>query len=169
MSRVISLVTVATIAFIVGVAANWSVNTFGGLAVDHVYRDPSIDVDISGVLPIAGRKTLLESGCLQLVVTINGDGALDLNHTPMGTLDDSSALMAKLKQVFDQREESHVYVPESDLFSRVPEYRRIERRVYIRAPGGVSYGEVTDLMAIITMAGGDPIALPGRLPKLNLD
>lgn len=42
MSRLILHVTAATIAFIVGVAANWSMNTFGGFAVDKIYVDGSI-------------------------------------------------------------------------------------------------------------------------------
>lgn len=165
MSRLILLVTVATIAFIVGVAANWGVNTFGGLAVDHIYHDPAVDVHTSSILPVAAREALLESGCLLLVVTINDNGSLEFNHMPTGTLNDSSALMAKLKTVFDERDESRVYTPESDLFSRVPEYRRIERRVYINAPRSVSYGEVADLMARIKMAGGDPMGLISELPQ----
>ena len=42
MSRVILYFSVATIAFIVGVAANWSMNTFGCFAVDKLYVDASI-------------------------------------------------------------------------------------------------------------------------------
>lgn len=39
MSRVSPHVTVATIAFIAGLATNLTVNTFGGLAVDKVYQE----------------------------------------------------------------------------------------------------------------------------------
>ena len=42
MSRVVLYITVATVSFIVGVAANWNVNTFGGFAVDKIYVDASI-------------------------------------------------------------------------------------------------------------------------------
>ena len=48
MSRVILYVSVATIAFIVGVAANWTVNTFGGFAVDQIYADASIPSFVTG-------------------------------------------------------------------------------------------------------------------------
>lgn len=42
MSRLILNVSVATIAFIVGLAVNWSINTFGGFAVDKFYTEASI-------------------------------------------------------------------------------------------------------------------------------
>ena len=42
MNRIILYVSVATMAFIVGVAANWSINTFGCIAVDKLYADASI-------------------------------------------------------------------------------------------------------------------------------
>jgi hypothetical protein len=42
MSRIILYVSVATIAFIVGVAVNWSINSLGRLAIDKFYVNASI-------------------------------------------------------------------------------------------------------------------------------
>ena len=158
MSRVILHVTVATITFIIGVTSNWSINTFGGLAVDNVYSEPALDVNTSTVLPDPASDRSLSS-CGRLVVTVTADGALNLNTTPTGTLNDTRALTAKLRRVFAEREEWHAYVPGPALSSRVPEYRQIVRAVYIRAPRGVSYGEVADLIAVIKEAGADPVGL----------
>lgn len=164
MSRVILYVSVATIAFIVGVAAHWSMDTIGGFAVDKVYYDAAVDVKTSTILPGAGSIALPVSSC-QLVVSVTADGALNLNTMPMGTLNDTSALTATLRKLFERREELQVYVMSTELSSRVPERRQIEKTVYIKAPRSVSYGEVADLIAAIKAAGADPVGLIADRPS----
>lgn len=51
MSRVILYVSVASIAFILGVAANWSVNTFGSFAIDDFDYAPPVEVKSCTILP----------------------------------------------------------------------------------------------------------------------
>ncbi len=63
MSRLILNVSVATITFIVGVAANWSMNTFGGFAVDKFYSDASIPSLLRAKLPDVGTWDRKPIGC----------------------------------------------------------------------------------------------------------
>ena len=169
MNRVVLYVSVATIAFIVGVTANWSINAFVGLAVDNIYRDATVDVNISIILPDVGSTLLPVPNCGRLVVTVTTDGALNLNSRQVGTLSDPSELTAKLRTVFAERERSHAYLPAPDLSLHVPDYRQIEKSVLIRAPRTVSYGEVADLIVAVKEAGADPVGLTAdRLgPGLN--
>lgn len=88
---------------------------------------------------------------------------------PKGFVNDTSALTASLRTIFERREELHVRVDWLDLSSRVPEHRQIEKTVYIKAPRSVSYGEVSDLIAAAKEAGADPVGLIADLPTPNLD
>jgi hypothetical protein len=164
MTRVIFYISVATIAFIVGVAANWTMNTFGGFAVDKVY-DAVVDVKISTILADEGLSPLPAHSCGRLVVSVTADGAFDLNAMPMGALNETSALCAKLRSIFQRREDLHVYVDSLELPSRAPADRQIERTVYIKAPRNLSYGEVADLIAAIKEAGADPVGLIADRPS----
>ncbi len=121
MGRVILYISVATVAFIVGVAANWSIDTFGGFAVDNVYLDAEVDVKISTLLPGAGSISLPVHSCGQLVVSVTAHGALDLNTMPVGTLNDTTALSATLRTIFERREGLHEHVESLELSLRVPE------------------------------------------------
>ena len=160
MRRVIFYVSVATIAFIVGVAANWSVNTLGGLAVDKVYSDAALDLKTFTILPGALSASLPVHSCLQLVVSVTPNGALNLNTMPTGTLNDTRALSAMLRRIFERREQLHVvYMNSIELSSRVPEDWQIEKTVYIKAPRSMSYGEVADLIAVVKDAGAEPVGL----------
>jgi biopolymer transport protein ExbD len=166
MSRVVLYVTVATITFIVGIAANWSLNTtIGCFAVDHFYCDAAVDVKTPTILPDEGSTPLPAHSCGRLVVSVTADGALDLSTMPMGTLKDTSALTASLRTIFERREELQVYEPSPELSSRVPEDWQIEKTVYIKAPRSMTYGEVTDLIAAIREGGGDPIGLINAQPQ----
>jgi biopolymer transport protein ExbD len=169
MSRVILYFTVATIAFIVGVAANWSLNMLGGFAVDDFDYDAPVDVKISTILPDERLMVLSAHRCGQLIVSVTADGALDLNSMPKGFVNDTRALTASLRTIFERREELHVYgdLDSLELSSRVPEYRQIEKTVYIKAPRSTSYGEVADLIAAVKEAGGHPVGLIADLPSPN--
>ena len=162
MSRLILYVSVATIAFFVGVAANWNLNTVGGFAVDKVYYDAAIDVNTSNMIPGEGTISLPAHSCGHLVVSVSVDGVLDLNTMSMGTLNDTSALTATLRAIFERRKELRVYPDSLELSSGVPESRQIEKTVYIKAPRSMSYGEVADLIEVIKAAGADRIGLVGR-------
>lgn len=159
MNRVILYFSIATVTFVGGVAANWSVNTFEGFVVDSVFNSMPGDVNILAILPRARPMGLPAHNCRQLIVSVSPNGALELNNMPMGTLNDTSALTRSLRRIFEVREEFHVYAGALELSSRVPEYRQIEKTVYIKAPPGMSYGDVAGLIAAVKEAGADPVGL----------
>ena len=95
-----------------------------------------------------------------LVVTIEPDRRLKLNHlTEMGTVDDLSPLIAKLVTTFEDRTRNRAY--RLDMASRIdlPDSRRIERSVFIKAPRSITYGEVARVMDGLKGSGADPIGL----------
>ena len=158
MSRVIVYVGVATVAFIFGIASNWSINTFGGIAVDKFYSDTEVVLNAFNILPGAGTISLSEDTRCPLVVSVTADGTLGLNNLQLGTLNDTSDLKAALRRLFELREEMHVYAP-PELSLSVPKYRQIERTICIKAPRSLSYGEVADLIAVVRETGADPVGL----------
>ncbi len=102
----------------------------------------------------------VRAGDLTLVVTINPDRTLMLNHTSgMGTVDDLSPLVKELRSVFDLRLKNRAY--RHDMIARLdlPESQRIEKTIFIKAPRSLTYGEVTRVMDGLKGAGADPIGL----------
>ena len=101
-----------------------------------------------------------EGNILTLVVTIKEDGALELNKlSDMGSVNATGKLSAKLSELFQQRLESHAY--RRDMMDRLdlPEERRIERTVFIKAPRAIAYGEVAKVIDSIKGAGAEPVGL----------
>ena len=95
-----------------------------------------------------------------LVVTIEEDRTLKLNGlSDMGTVDDLSPLSAKLKSLFEERLRNRAY--RSDLVARVdlPEFQRVERTIFIKAPRSIPYGEVARVLDGLKGTGADPIGL----------
>jgi biopolymer transport protein ExbD len=102
----------------------------------------------------------IRAGDLTLVVTINPDRTLMLNHTSgMGTVNDLSPLVKELRSVFDQRLKNRAY--RHDLIARLDltESQRIEKTIFIKAPRSLTYGEVTRVMDGLKGAGADPVGL----------
>jgi biopolymer transport protein ExbD len=95
-----------------------------------------------------------------LVVTIEPDRTLKLNGlTDMGTVDDSSKLSMKLVSLFEERTRNRVYRDEMLTRLDLPEAIRIEKTVFIKAPRGISYGEVARVIDGVKGAGAEPIGL----------
>lgn len=163
MKRVILDLSVATLAFILGIAANWSVNAFGSFAVDKVYNDPVVDAKVSTIM-LEGRSIVRRGHCGLLIVSVTDEGMLDLNGVPMGSLDNTRALSEALTAILDERVAIHAYVDSLDLPLRLPEDRIVEKLVQIKAPRTLNYGEVVDLIAIIKAAGAEPIGLIDERP-----
>ena len=89
-----------------------------------------------------------------LVVSIETDSSLRLNHTPsMGTVDDAQRLIAELRSIFDQRTENMAFAAPD---GSPP---RIERTVFIKAPRGLDYGSVAKVVDAVKSAGANPISL----------
>src|SRR5688500_3067804 len=77
---------------------------------------------------------------LTLVVTITEDGGLELNKVGnMGSVDETGKLSATLADLFKQRLDRHVY--RTDMMDRLdlPEAKRIQRTVFIKAPRSIAY------------------------------
>jgi biopolymer transport protein ExbD len=97
---------------------------------------------------------------LTLVVTIETDRTLKLNAlSDMGTVDNLSPLNAKLVSLFEERKRNHAY--RADALTRIdlPEDRRIEKTVFIKAPRSIPYGEVARVLDGLKATGADPIGL----------
>lgn len=166
MKRVILDLSVATLAFILGIAANWSVNMLGGFAVDKVYNDPVVDAKLSTIM-LEGRSIVRNGHCGRLIVSVTEEGTLDLNGVPMGSLDDTRALSEWLTAILDERVAIHAYVDSLDLTLRLPEDRIVEKTVQIKAPRSLNYGKVVDLIATIKATGAEPIGLIDERPFPN--
>src|SRR5437870_11409010 len=73
----------------------------------------------------------LKPNPLTLVVSISTDLQIKLNQDSMGSVNDPSALAAKLQQTFQQRKEQHAYKVGMETATNVPEDQRIEKTVFV--------------------------------------
>src|SRR5438094_3458965 len=110
-------------------------------------RDPNEDV------------SKLKPNPLTLVVSISPDLQIKLNQDSMGSVNDPTALAAKLQQTFQQRKEQHAYKVGMETASNVPEDQRIEKTVFVKAPRALKYGEVVKVIDAIKGAGASPVGL----------
>lgn len=95
-----------------------------------------------------------------LAVIINPDRTVVLNkETGLGTVDDTSKLIERLKSVFDQRiTNGDVSASFADSPDR-PIKDRIERTVFIKAPRSLDYGSVARVVDAVKLGGAFPISL----------
>ena len=110
-------------------------------------RDPNEDV------------SKLKPNPLTLVVSISTDLQLKLNQEPMGSVNDPSALAAKLQMTFQQRKEQRAYKYGMEAANNIPEDQRIEKTVFVKAPRALKYGEVVKVIDAIKGAGANPVGL----------
>ena len=101
----------------------------------------------------------LKPNPLTLVVSISTDLQIKLNQDAMGSVNDPSALAAKLQQVFQQRKEQRAYKVGMESRSDVPEDQRIEKTVFVKAPRALKYGDVVKVIDAIKGAGANPVGL----------
>jgi biopolymer transport protein ExbD len=95
-----------------------------------------------------------------LVVTIEPDRSLKLNSlTDMGTVEDTSKLSATLVKLFDERKKNHTYRDEMIARPDVPEDKRVEKTVFIKAPRSIVYNDVVKVIDGLKGAGASPIGL----------
>ena len=110
-------------------------------------RDPNEDV------------SKLKPNPLTLVVSISIDLQLKLNWDAMGSVNEPSALTARLAQTFQKRKEQHVYKPGMETRADVPEDERVEKTVVIKAYRSSRYGDVIKIIDVVKGAGANPIVL----------
>jgi biopolymer transport protein ExbD len=102
-----------------------------------------------------------------LVVTVQADRTLKLNSltSDMGSIEDPAKLSEFLAALFAERRTNRVYREEMLARIDLPEERRIEKTVFIKAPRGIPYGEVTKVIDALKGAGAEPVGL--QLDALN--
>lgn len=95
-----------------------------------------------------------------LVVIVAADSTLKLNkEIGMGTVDDPSNLVSRLRDVFSKRiangDVSEMFADDSDR----PTADKIERTVFIKAPSSIDYGSVARVVDAVKLSGAYPISL----------
>ncbi len=101
----------------------------------------------------------LKPNPLTLVVSITPDLQIKLNQDPMGSVNDTTNLAAKLQQTFQQRKEQHAYKVGMETATNVSEDLRIEKTVFVKAPRALHYGDVVKVIDAIKGAGANPVGL----------
>src|SRR5258706_1247128 len=109
-------------------------------------RDPNEDV------------SKLKPNPLTLVVSITPDLQIKLNQDVMGSVNDTSALAAKLQQTFQQRKTQHAYKVGMET-STVSEDQKVEKTEFVMAPRALPYVDVVKAIAAIKGAGASPVGL----------
>ena len=88
---------------------------------------------------------------LTLVVAINRENrSISLNNESAGSVDDPSALTAKLTDIFNQRTSNGVFREGTN---------EVEKTIFIKSPTLVKYGDVVKVIDASKMAGASPIGL----------
>src|SRR5260370_31481494 len=108
-------------------------------------RDPNEDV------------SKLKPNPLTLVVSITPDLQIKLNQDPMGSVNDTSALAAKLQQTFQQRKAQHAYRVGMETATNKSHNERIEKTVFVKAPRSLHYDDVVKVIDAIKGAGASPV------------
>ncbi len=104
-------------------------------------RDPNEDV------------SQLKPNPLTLVVSISQDLQIKLNSDQMGSVNDTSALAAKLQQTFEQRKGQGAYRIGMETA------KVVEKTVFVKAPRALHYGDVVKVIDAIKGAGANPVGL----------
>jgi biopolymer transport protein ExbD len=88
---------------------------------------------------------------LTLVVSINRETrSISLNNESAGSVDDPSALTAKLTDIFNQRTTNGVFRENTN---------EVEKTIFLKSPTLVKYGDVVKVIDAAKMAGASPIGL----------
>ena len=107
----------------------------------------------------AERRNALTPDPQTLVVIIGKDSSLTLNtEGGLGTTSDFEPLIARLRDVFDQRIQNGATSQNQNDTER-PYTDNIERTVFIKAPKTLDYGSVARVVDAAKVAGAFPIGL----------
>ena len=160
MSKFILRFGTILLTFTIGVAGNTLWNSLGSVVERWIETpEPVLEEPCGTFLAEQQRLMPMMHSCGLLVVTIQNDGSITLYGEGMGTLGNTSKLVATLNAVFTRRAELRAYRPGVELNSDIPEEERIEKTVLIKAPRWLSYGEVSDLIDVIRATSAKPIGL----------
>lgn len=93
----------------------------------------------------------IEPNPLTLVVSIDKDDLeVKLNNDAAGNTSDTADLETKLSTIFKDREGNGVYREGTN---------EVEKTVFLKAPKGVTYGEVVKVIDAVKLAGAQPVGL----------
>ena len=85
-----------------------------------------------------------------LVVAVDRNLSLSVNSLKeLGTVDDPSLLVGKLKSLFKEREAK----------GDIDDNGNVVRSVFIKAPRNIGYGKVVKVIDAVKSSGADPLAL----------
>jgi len=85
-----------------------------------------------------------------LVVAVDRNLSLSVNSLKeLGTVDDPSLLVGKLKSLFKEREAN----------GDIDDNGNVVRSVFIKAPRNIGYGKVVKVIDAVKSSGADPLAL----------
>ncbi len=88
---------------------------------------------------------------LTLVIAINRENrSISLNNESAGSVDDPTALTAKLTDIFAQRTTNGVFRENTN---------EVEKTIFIKSPKLAKYGDVVKVIDAAKMAGASPIGL----------
>jgi biopolymer transport protein ExbD len=102
-------------------------------------------------IPSEPKDQIGEPNPLTLVVTVKSDLTLEINNQKnYGNTVETDKAIAKLTEIFAQREENGVFRRNSN---------EVEKTVFIKAPRTLPYGQVAKVVDAVKVAGASPIGL----------
>ena len=111
-------------------------------------------------VPMESPRPGLKDHPNALIVTLGRDLSLALNQeNGLGNAADADALIKRLSDTFRRRAEEGIYNEAAARNGELSPDDKVERTVVVRAPTGVSYGNVAKVVDAIKMAGARPVVL----------
>jgi biopolymer transport protein TolR len=114
------------------------------LLVIFMVISPMRSSDFKTKIPSDDRNDSTVPNPDTLVVKINSNASLTLNKEEnLGTIEEPTALISKLSEIFSQREKNLNNV----------------RTVFIKAPKSMNYGDIVKVVDAAKMSGATPLSL----------
>ena len=129
------------------------------LLIIFMVISPSKPSAFKAKVPAAAQPDKLPPNPNALIVTINRDSTLTLNHQISGSIDEPLDLQEKLAARFEENLRSGIY--DENLAGRddLTNEEKVLKTVFIKAPRNFSYGEVAKVVDAVKLAGANPIGL----------
>lgn len=150
--------SIALVTFAVGVTV-WFVRRQAPTPVRFLVNVPPVPIQLT-----AEQLAHQPHFCNNFVVSVQADGSLLLNESlRVGSINDSTALIAQLQEMFRERVKVKAYkegILENPDFATLSEEERTQPlQVTINAPRSISYAEVMRVVDAAKGGGAHPILL----------
>lgn len=122
------------------------------LLIIFMVVSPLKPTDFKTKVPAEPKDSLdVEPNPFTLVVSLDSDSAIKLNNEKeiFGNSEDAAPIIAKLKNVFEERERNMAF----------DENGKVQKTVFIKAPRSLPYGKVVKAVDAVKIAGAEPISL----------